>query len=156
MKKIYPFIALLTYTIVFVILLNSNIVFALDNFPKGPHPKLMEQLTEEQQEEVKVRVQELWESGASREEIRDTVHKMLEKYGVEFEAKRRYGKSGSKYELKATLSKEKAAEMLNELSNNFILLDMISEGYSVKVKKKETPKIGTLKPQKPTKLYWTV
>jgi hypothetical protein len=83
MKNKYPFIALLTYTIVFVIILNGNIVFALDGFPKGPHPKLMEQLTEEQQEEVKARVKELWESGASREEIRDTVHKMFDEYGVE-------------------------------------------------------------------------
>jgi hypothetical protein len=43
----------------------------------------MEQLTEEQQNEVKAKLKELWEDGASRKEIRDTIHKMVEEYGID-------------------------------------------------------------------------
>jgi DNA-binding transcriptional regulator YhcF (GntR family) len=83
MKKILSFFAFFVYTVILIILLNSNVI-AADNGPRGPHPKIMEQLTEEQQKEVKARLKELWEEGASREEIRDTLHKMLEEYGVDF------------------------------------------------------------------------
>jgi hypothetical protein len=83
MKKIYSLKALFMYTIIFVILLNSGTVNALDINPRGPHHKFMEQLTEEQQQEVKVKMKELWESGASRDEIHAEVTKMLKEYGVE-------------------------------------------------------------------------
>jgi len=56
---------------------------ALDIQPKGPHHKIMDKLTEEQQKEVNTKMKELWASGASREEIRDSVKKMFEEYGVE-------------------------------------------------------------------------
>jgi hypothetical protein len=75
------------------------------------------------------------------------IDSILAKYGVQFEAKRRYGKSGSKYEFSAVLPAGRALEMLNELSNNYLLLDLNSEGRSVKIKKKETPKIGSLAPK---------
>ncbi len=83
MKKIISLFTFFVYTIILIILLNSNVI-AADNGPRGPHPKIMEQLTEEQQKEVKARLNELWEEGASREEIRETIHKMLEDYGVDF------------------------------------------------------------------------
>ena len=75
------------------------------------------------------------------------INPVLDKYGIQYEEKRRYGKSGSKYELNAKLPAEKALEMLNELSNNYILLDLKSEGRNVKIKKKETPKIGSPAPK---------
>jgi hypothetical protein len=81
MKKIFPYVALFVYAIIFVILLNSSTRAAEDG-PRGPHYKFMEQLTEEQQNEVQAKMKELWESGASREEIRDTIHSMLREYGV--------------------------------------------------------------------------
>ena len=77
------FFTFFVYTIILIILLNTNVI-AADNGPRGPHQKIMEQLTEEQQKEVKAKLKELWEEGASRKEIRDTVHKMLEEYGVDF------------------------------------------------------------------------
>ena len=82
MKKTLSFLTLFIYAIASIILLISN-VNALDIGPKGPHPKLMEQLNEEQQETVKARVKELWESGASREEIHTEVIHMLNDYGIE-------------------------------------------------------------------------
>jgi hypothetical protein len=72
---------------------------------------------------------------------------VLDKYGVQYEAKRRYGKSGSKYEFSASLPAGRALEMLNELSNNFLLLDLKSGERSVKIRKKETPKIGAPAPK---------
>ena len=97
MKKTFAFIALLIFTFVFVIILNSGNLNALDTKPRGPHHKFMEQLTEDQQEEVKAKMEELWESGASREEIRETIHKMLEEYGVDIPEKGKgsRGKRGS-------------------------------------------------------------
>ena len=83
MKKYAFIISTVLFAILFVILLNTGTAKALDIGPKGPHHKIMEQLTEEQQNEVKTRMKELWESGASREEIRDSIKKMLEEYGVE-------------------------------------------------------------------------
>jgi uncharacterized membrane protein len=83
MKKIFPLIALFIYTIVFVILLNSGNVNALDTRRRGPHHKFIEQLSEEQQQEVKTKMKELWESGTSRDEIHAEVTKMLKEYGVE-------------------------------------------------------------------------
>jgi hypothetical protein len=72
---------------------------------------------------------------------------ILDKYGVQYEAKRRYGKSGTKYELKATMPAGKALEMLQELSNNYLLINLKSEGRTVKIKKMETPKPGGLVPK---------
>ena len=83
MKNVLSYLALFIYAIVFVILLNSN-TNANEIDPIGPHQKIMEQLTEQQQKEVKDKWKELWESGASREEIRETIHKMFEEYGVKF------------------------------------------------------------------------
>lgn len=75
------------------------------------------------------------------------IEHILDKYSVQYEAKRRYGKSGSKYELSAAMPAGRALEMLNELSNNFLLIDMKSGERSVKIKKKETPKIGSPAPK---------
>ncbi|MCK4755281.1 MAG: hypothetical protein KAS58_08605, partial [Calditrichia bacterium] len=77
----FPTILLVIFSIIFI---NSDTVDAINVFPKGPHFKLMEKLSKEQQEEVKNKVKELWESGASREEIRDAVKEMFEKYDVDF------------------------------------------------------------------------
>jgi hypothetical protein len=85
MRKIFPCLALFIYTIIIAMLLTSN-VEALEVGPRSPHHKTMEQLTEEQQKEVKSKLKELWEEGASREEIREAIHKMLEEYGVDFPA----------------------------------------------------------------------
>ena len=82
MIKIFSLSAFFVYVIAFIIILNSD-VKALDVGPRGPHPKIMEQLTEEQQKEVKSKLEELWKEGASREEIRDTIHKMVEEYGID-------------------------------------------------------------------------
>jgi len=83
MKKYVFIISTVLFAILFVILLNTDTAKALDVYPKGPHHKIMEQLTEEQKKEVKAQVKELWDSGASREEIRETVRQMLEEYGID-------------------------------------------------------------------------
>jgi biotin operon repressor len=83
MKKIFPYLATVVGVFLFVILVNSDIVKAIDSFPKGPHHKIMEQLTEEQQKEVKAKMQDLWDSGASREEIHTEVTTMLNNFGIE-------------------------------------------------------------------------
>ena len=75
------------------------------------------------------------------------INAILDKYGIQYEEKRRYGKSGSKYELKAAMPAAKALEMLQELSNNYLLINLKSEGRTVKIKKMETPKPGGLVPK---------
>jgi hypothetical protein len=97
MIKIFSYSTIL-FAILFAILLNIKTVTALDVGPKGPHHKLMEQLTEEQQEAVKAKVKELWDSGASRKEIRENVNQMMEDYGVEVpeDSKDFRGKRGSR------------------------------------------------------------
>jgi DNA-binding transcriptional regulator YhcF (GntR family) len=50
---------------------------------RGPRHKLGELLNEEQRQAVHDTVMEMREAGASREEIREAVHEMLEGYGVE-------------------------------------------------------------------------
>lgn len=84
MKKNLVYISITLLTIFSIIFLNNDRLDATNVFPKGPHFKLMEKLSKEQQEEVKNKVKELWETGASREEIRDTVKKLFEDYGVDF------------------------------------------------------------------------
>lgn len=84
MKKTLIYFPTILLVIFSIILINVASVEAINVFPKGPHFKLMEKLSKEQQEEVKNKVKELWESGASREEIRDTVKKLFEDYGVDF------------------------------------------------------------------------
>jgi len=89
MKKYVIITSTLLFAILFVILLNTGTVKALDVGPKGPHHKFMEQLTEEQQQEVKAKMIELWESGASREEIHNEVTNILKGYGIEIPKDRR-------------------------------------------------------------------
>ncbi len=84
MKKTLIYFPTILLVIFFIILINVASVEAINVFPKGPHFKLMEKLSKEQQEEVKNKVKELWDSGASRKEIRDGVKEMFEKYGVDF------------------------------------------------------------------------
>lgn len=84
MKKTLIYFPTILLVIFSIILINVVSVEAINVFPKGPHFKLMEKLSKEQQEEVKNKVNELWESGASREEIRETVKEMFERYGVDF------------------------------------------------------------------------
>ncbi len=84
MKKTLIYFPTILLVIFSIILINVASVEAINIFPKGPHFKLMEKLSKEQQEEVKNKVKELWESGASREEIRDAVKEMFEKYDVDF------------------------------------------------------------------------
>ncbi|MBW3018105.1 hypothetical protein KY325_03030, partial [Candidatus Woesearchaeota archaeon] len=67
----------------------------------------------------------------------------LKALGVDFEEKRRFGKSGSKYEIDAKLSADKARKLIDNLFEFYLLLDLNCGNYSVKVKKKETPKIGS-------------
>ena len=83
MKKYIIITSTVLFAILFVIILNTDNAKALDISPKGPHQKIMEKLTEEQQKEVKAKIQELWDSGASREEIRDSINEILKEYGVE-------------------------------------------------------------------------
>jgi len=71
----------------------------------------------------------------------------LENFGVQFEIKRRYGKSGDRYEFSVTMPHDKALSMLNELSNNYLLLDLKCGNRAVKMKKKDTPKIGSPAPK---------
>jgi mRNA-degrading endonuclease RelE of RelBE toxin-antitoxin system len=84
MKKTLIYFPTILLVIFSIILINVASVEAINVFPKGPHFKLMEKLSKEQQEEVKNKVKELWESGASREKIRDTVKEIFERYGVDF------------------------------------------------------------------------
>jgi beta-phosphoglucomutase-like phosphatase (HAD superfamily) len=84
MKKTLIYFPTILLVIFSIILINVASVEAINVFPKGPHFKLMEKLSKEQQEEVKNKVKELWESGASREKIRDAVKEMFEKYDVDF------------------------------------------------------------------------
>ncbi|MBW3011609.1 hypothetical protein KY311_00330 [Candidatus Woesearchaeota archaeon] len=67
----------------------------------------------------------------------------LAKYGIEVEGKTRYGKKGKKYDIDVTLSPEKAMQFIDEFYDMYLLLDLKSGKRSVKVKKKETPKIGS-------------
>lgn len=67
----------------------------------------------------------------------------LEKLGVDFEEKRRYGKKGSKYEIKTTLPADTVRKLIDQLYDFYLMLDLKCGSYSVKMKKKETPKIGT-------------
>jgi len=71
----------------------------------------------------------------------------LDSLGVGYEAKRRYGKSGAKYEIDTPLSPAKALEFINKLYEFYLLLNVKSGGNSIKVKKQDTPKIGSLVPK---------
>ena len=50
---------------------------------RGPGGRFGDQLTEEQREAIHTRVREMRQAGASREEIRATVHEMLTGFGIE-------------------------------------------------------------------------
>lgn len=68
---------------------------------------------------------------------------VLDKYKIEYEAKRRYmGKKGSNYTFNTTLSASNAQKLIDELFDTYLLVDLVSGPYKVKFKKKETPKIG--------------
>ncbi len=67
----------------------------------------------------------------------------LKALGVDFEEKRRYGKKGKKYEIDAKISADKARKLIDKLFEFYLLLDLKCDDYLVKVKKKETPKIGS-------------
>ncbi|MBD3259756.1 hypothetical protein GF371_03960 [Candidatus Woesearchaeota archaeon] len=67
----------------------------------------------------------------------------LKSLGVDFEEKRRYGKKGSKYEIDTKLSADRARKLIDQLFEFYLMLDLKCGNYSVKVKKKETPKIGS-------------
>ncbi len=49
--------------------------------PRGAH--LLDQLTEEQRDQLQQKIQELRDSGTSREQIRDMVHAQLEEWGID-------------------------------------------------------------------------
>ncbi|MCK4670130.1 MAG: hypothetical protein KAT43_02910 [Nanoarchaeota archaeon] len=68
----------------------------------------------------------------------------LKKLGVDFEEKRRYGKKGRKYEVNTTLPADTVRKLIDQLYDFYLMLDMKGGNYSVKMKKKETPKIGSL------------
>ncbi|MBW3013781.1 hypothetical protein KY335_00895 [Candidatus Woesearchaeota archaeon] len=67
----------------------------------------------------------------------------LKKLGVDFEEKRRFGKKGSKYEIKTTLPADTVRKMINQVYDFYLMLDLKCGNYIVKMKKKETPKIGS-------------
>jgi hypothetical protein len=71
----------------------------------------------------------------------------LDELGVGYEEARRFGKKGKKYEINATLSPDKALQLVNQLYSFFLLVDLKSEDCKTKVKKKDTPKIGSLSPK---------
>jgi hypothetical protein len=71
----------------------------------------------------------------------------LDSLGILYEEKRRYGKSGAKYELDTTLTPDKAHELVNKVYEFFLLLNLNSGDSKVKVKKADTPKIGSLVPK---------
>jgi hypothetical protein len=60
----------------------------------------MDKLTEEQQKEVKTKLKDLWESGASREEIGETVKQLFEEYGVDLPERSQgfHGKRGPRHD----------------------------------------------------------
>lgn len=72
---------------------------------------------------------------------------ILESYGIEAEAKVRRKKLGKRYEFKKILSPKQTQELIEELFNCYLLLDMKSGNCSVKIKKKETPKIAKPAPR---------
>ena len=75
----------------------------------------------------------------------DDIESKLNKYGILKNIARRYGKSGSKYELEGNLSPEKFKEFINEFELYYLLFDAQSGNQKIKISKKETPKIGGLK-----------
>jgi hypothetical protein len=66
----------------------------------------------------------------------------LKSLGVDFEEKRRFGKKGKKYEINATISADKVRKLIDKLFEFYLMLDLKCDNYALKVKKKETPKIG--------------
>jgi len=72
------------------------------------------------------------------------ISSQLAKYGIQTEIKARHGKSGKKFEFSVTLSPEKAKQFIDEFFDVYLLLDLSSGKRLAKIKKKETPKIGSL------------
>jgi len=62
--------------------------------------------------------------------------------GLKFDEKNRFGKKGVLYQVQGTLTKDQAVKLFNELYNCYLLLDVKAGNNEVKIKKKETPKIG--------------
>jgi hypothetical protein len=71
------------------------------------------------------------------------ISSLLAKYNIQAEAKARYGKSGKRFEFTVTLSPEKAKQFIEEFNDFYLLLDLSSGKRQAKIKKKETPKIGS-------------
>ncbi len=68
----------------------------------------------------------------------------LENSGLNVDEKRRtMGKKGMQYMIQGNISPEKAQKLFEELSGCYLLVDLSSGSLSMKVKKKETPKIGS-------------
>ena len=67
--------------------------------------------------------------------------------GIDYSEKRRFGKSGAIYIIDTTLPPPKALDFVNKLYEYYLLLNVISGNNKIKVKKQDTPKIGSLAPK---------
>ena len=75
------------------------------------------------------------------------VDTILSSHGVNFEGMRRFGKSGKKYVFHHEFSPEKFKSFVEDLFDFYLLFNVKSGVNTVKVKKQETPKIGSLSPK---------
>lgn len=63
--------------------------------------------------------------------------------GLTFEKKRRFGKQGTLYVVEGVIEPDKAETVYDQLVGCYALLDLTTTNMKLKMKKKETPKIGS-------------
>ncbi|MFA6460753.1 MAG: hypothetical protein WCV90_00670 [Candidatus Woesearchaeota archaeon] len=82
------------------------------------------------------------EIDGSIESVRD-ISPVLNKYKIDFEDKSRFGKSGKKYMFTAKVSADTYKKLVEELFGEYLLFNVNFEGGKLKVKKQNTPKLGS-------------
>jgi hypothetical protein len=71
------------------------------------------------------------------------VLKILQDAGLKVTQDKRFGKKGAIYNVQGSLTPQKTTQLLNSLLGCYTLLDLTDGSRSMKVKKKETPKLGS-------------
>lgn len=71
------------------------------------------------------------------------ISEQLKNLGLDFEENRRFGKKGTLYTVSGSAAPEKLSKFFEEIIGCFFLLDLSAGSLKLKVKKKETPKIGS-------------
>ncbi|MFH0700801.1 MAG: hypothetical protein V2A62_00020 [Candidatus Woesearchaeota archaeon] len=82
------------------------------------------------------------EIDGSIESVRD-ISPTFKKYNINFEDKSRFGKSGKKYMFTTKVSTDTYKKLVEELFGEYLLFNVNFTGGKLKVKKQNTPKLGS-------------